>query len=290
MALDTNTLRTRSLSAAVFVIILLSAWFYDVWTFAIVNGLIVAGLLYEWTKLSMKIRQVSAPALPIVMAVLGAIFYGFLVYFYLVISMDPYNPYADPGKTAMFQLLLYAGLIICSLLLVITILSRDFARLFLFSLLIIGFLYFTTAYGLVLALYHWHIPFIILFCIWINDTTAYLMGSLIGKTPMAPNISPKKTWEGTLSGILLTVLIAWISSQVYKGSDIAFFSSSQIVIIALISASMGTLGDLIESSIKRMAGVKDSGNIMPGHGGVFDRFDAYSYAIVWVCAYLYFFY
>ncbi len=290
MAIDQNTLRMRALSAAIFVLVLLGAWFYNVWTFSIVNGLIVAGLLYEWTRLCQSIRQRENAYLPLLMTVLGAIFYGLLVYFYLVISTDPYNSFADPGKTAMFQLLLYAGLLMASLLIVLTLLSRDFGRLFLIGLLILGFLYFISSYGLILALYHWHIPFIILFCIWSNDTSAYLVGSMIGKTPMAPSISPKKTWEGTIAGVLITVLIAWVCSLVYEGSSVAYYSSLQIVLIAFISAVSGTLGDLIESSIKRMAGVKDSGNIMPGHGGFFDRFDAYTFAIVWVCAYLYFFY
>jgi phosphatidate cytidylyltransferase len=114
---------------------------------------------------------------------------------------------------------------------------------------------------------------------WINDTFAYLTGSLIGKTPFFPRISPKKTWEGTLGGIFFTVIIAWGISYYLN-----VYTPNQWVAIAASVAIFGTLGDLIESMLKRSVGVKDSGNIMPGHGGFLDRFDSFVFLLpfVWI--------
>jgi phosphatidate cytidylyltransferase len=112
------------------------------------------------------------------------------------------------------------------------------------------------------------LPCGIIFSIWINDTMAYIVGSLIGKTPLT-SISPKKTWEGTIGGVLLCVIA--IS---FGGSAIGYYSFTNWLIMALCCAVFGTFGDLLESKFKRMAGVKDSGRIMPGHGGFLDRFDS----------------
>jgi phosphatidate cytidylyltransferase len=131
-------------------------------------------------------------------------------------------------------------------------------------------------------IYHKLIPCTIIFSIWINDTMAYIVGSLIGKTPLS-KISPKKTWEGTLGGIILATLVAGIIAWQFD------FDIQKMTIIAAISSIAGTFGDLLESRLKRMAGVKDSGNIMPGHGGFLDRFDSLLLAIpaVWLYVFLF---
>lgn len=123
------------------------------------------------------------------------------------------------------------------------------------------------------------VPCGIIFSIWINDTMAYISGSLIGKTPLS-KISPKKTIEGTLGGIILSVLVITL-----VGSFTNYFRTIDWFFISLISAVAGTFGDLLESKIKRLAGVKDSGNIMPGHGGFLDRFDSLLVAIPFVFVY-----
>ncbi len=106
--------------------------------------------------------------------------------------------------------------------------------------------------------------------IWTNDTFAYLSGRFFGKTKLFERISPKKTWEGTIGGILFTVIAAIILSQF---SD-ARYSPVFWVVSALIIAPCAIFGDLFESLIKRSLNVKDSGTILPGHGGLLDRFDA----------------
>lgn len=129
-----------------------------------------------------------------------------------------------------------------------------------------------------------YLPCTLIFSIWINDTMAYIVGSFIGKTPLSP-ISPKKTWEGTAGGAILCVLVM---------TGIAAFthtplSTKDVAIIASLAAVLGTLGDLLESKLKRLAGVKDSGRIMPGHGGFLDRFDSLMLAAPFVWCYVRFF-
>ena len=104
---------------------------------------------------------------------------------------------------------------------------------------------------------------------------AYIMGSLIGKTPLS-RFSPKKTWEGTVGGILLSVaVITWLGALIPMAAVLKW---NNWMMIAFICAVTGTIGDLWESFLKRQAGVKDSGNIMPGHGGFLDRFDSLLFA------------
>jgi phosphatidate cytidylyltransferase len=116
---------------------------------------------------------------------------------------------------------------------------------------------------------------------WANDSWAYLIGSKFGKTPLFKRISPKKTWEGTLGGIALTIFTGYLLSL--------FFQEWRVIdwiIIALIVGIFGTLGDLVESMLKRSLGIKDSGSILPGHGGLLDRFDGFMFMIPYVYIFL----
>lgn len=115
---------------------------------------------------------------------------------------------------------------------------------------------------------------------WANDSGAYLFGSLLGKYKLFERISPNKTWEGFYGGALLAVLTAFIFGHYFDGKTIHW------IIVALIIVIFGTLGDLTESQIKRSCGVKDSGNILPGHGGILDRFDGVLFSAPFVLAYL----
>jgi phosphatidate cytidylyltransferase len=107
------------------------------------------------------------------------------------------------------------------------------------------------------------------FLIWTNDTGAFISGITMGKHKMFPRISPKKTWEGTIGGVLLTIAVAYVLSIYWLP-----MSTLQFVLLAIVVSVFATLGDLTESMFKRAAGVKDSGNILPGHGGILDRFDS----------------
>lgn len=123
------------------------------------------------------------------------------------------------------------------------------------------------------------IPCGIVFSIWINDTMAYIVGSFIGKTPLS-KVSPKKTREGTLGGIILCVILISLI-----GYFTQYYTLIDWIAISLFCGFFGTLGDLLESKLKRMANVKDSGSLMPGHGGFLDRFDSMLVAIPFVFVY-----
>ncbi|MGS2739124.1 phosphatidate cytidylyltransferase [Sinomicrobium sp. M5D2P17] len=105
--------------------------------------------------------------------------------------------------------------------------------------------------------------------IWINDTFAYLVGRSIGRTKLFPSISPNKTIEGFIGGMIFSLVAAYIIALYNKD-----LSTVQWIILSLVVVTTGTLGDLIESKFKRLAGVKDSGAILPGHGGLLDRLDS----------------
>jgi phosphatidate cytidylyltransferase len=105
--------------------------------------------------------------------------------------------------------------------------------------------------------------------IWANDTGAYLTGVSFGKHKLMERISPKKTWEGFIGGVIIAALVAWFLS-----GWLGVVDKIHWVIVALIISIAGTYGDLIESMLKRSTGVKDSGTILPGHGGFLDRFDS----------------
>jgi phosphatidate cytidylyltransferase len=114
-------------------------------------------------------------------------------------------------------------------------------------------------------------PKLLLFALvitWAADTTAYFVGRTIGKHPLAPHISPKKTWEGSIGSMIGSLLVA------YGFSFWIHISLIHLLIMAVLGNIAGQMGDLLESAYKRSAGVKDSGTILPGHGGVLDRIDA----------------
>jgi phosphatidate cytidylyltransferase len=128
-----------------------------------------------------------------------------------------------------------------------------------------------------------HIPLGFLLMLWSNDTGAYLVGRAIGRTKLFERHSPKKTWEGFIGGVLIAALAGFIISLYFK--DLPW---NQWVSIAIIIGCFGTLGDLVESMFKRSINIKDSGGILPGHGGLLDRFDGFLVAAPLVYTYLYF--
>ena len=124
---------------------------------------------------------------------------------------------------------------------------------------------------------------IILFClIWINDIFAYLTGMAIGKHKLFERISPKKTIEGSLGGLVMTALVAFLANHYWLHK----WDKWEVIGLVIVVVVFGSLGDLCESMMKRQAGVKDSGNVIPGHGGILDRFDATFLAVPAVYCYL----
>lgn len=152
---------------------------------------------------------------------------------------------------------------------------------------IFGQLYIGGAFSLITWLtliegdYIWQIALGSFVVLWINDTGAFLVGSAIGKHKMIPDVSPGKSWEGLAGGIVLALAGGWVLSMIWTEASL-----SQWLSIAVICSLLGTTGDLFESKLKRRAGVKDSGKIMPGHGGILDRFDALIFVIPAVYCFL----
>ena len=227
MAINVATLKTRSLTALIFVVLMLGGLLWNEWSFLVLFSLVHFGCWIEFNRILKKIY------------------------------IKNHLPF------------LFLGLPYITLPILILIdLRTNWSGLEVSKI----------AIGIAL-------PLLIIFSIWINDTMAYLVGSLIGKTPFSP-ISPKKTWEGTIGGAILCVVIIGFGFPKF----IAYFFDTHLenscFIIAAICAIFGTIGDLLESKLKRLANIKDSGSIMPGHGGFLDRFDSLLIATPFVWLYI----
>ncbi len=129
--------------------------------------------------------------------------------------------------------------------------------------------------------YNYQIILGFFFLLWTSDTGAYLSGKFLGKHKLFERISPKKTWEGSIGALILTIVVAYIISLYFTTLNI-----SSWIVIGVLIVIFGGLGDLVESMLKRSLNVKDSGNILPGHGGILDRFDGLLLSIPFVYAYL----
>ena len=137
--------------------------------------------------------------------------------------------------------------------------------------------------------YVWTLPLSVFIFLWVNDAGAYICGSLLGKHKLFPRISPGKSWEGSVGGGILVMLVAvliWHLTEQY-GLNEAGLNHLQWAGLGLVIVIFGTWGDLVESLFKRTLGIKDSGHILPGHGGMLDRFDSTLLAIPAAVVYLY---
>lgn len=131
------------------------------------------------------------------------------------------------------------------------------------------------------GMYYPDILYGILIMIWVYDAAAYLIGSQFGKTPLFKRISPNKTIEGSLGGVLVLTLIGLTLGQIFTG-----LSHFQWAIVSWIIAYFSATGDLIESMLKRSLKIKDSGSLLPGHGGLLDRFDAFIFVVPFIALYI----
>jgi len=145
---------------------------------------------------------------------------------------------------------------------------NDIAYTFLGILYVVVPFFAFISLGFVQGNFNYAIPLGFMILLWTNDTGAYLAGRSFGKRKLFERISPKKTWEGFVGGVLLAVVVA-LNLEKYFGALLTW----QWVALAVIIGVFGTLGDLVESMLKRSLHVKDSGSILPGHGGLLDRFD-----------------
>ncbi len=282
MAFNWQTFRTRSLTAVVFVVVMLAGLLWNRWTYFILFSVIHFGAWAEYIKMVGKFnpdyKKITLLHRYGIMAGGWCLLLFFTHDLLYVFSIS----LTDVG--------FWLGILLMVLLPLIMILETKLIFFRNLGYSAWGLVYISLPLALMIELRHHHpltnhtltltLPLLVIFSIWINDTMAYLVGSVAGKTPLSA-ISPKKTWEGTGGGILLTIItISWLA---YLTKRLNVVDAAAISAIAAVS---GTFGDLFESKLKRMAGVKDSGSIMPGHGGFLDRFDSLLFAgtCVWIYA------
>jgi len=293
MAFNWQTFKTRTLTAAVFVIVMLTGLLWNQWSFLLLFSIIHFGCWWEYTRLMEKIHTTFLH----MYTKLGFILlgYGLVLWFcgpgYQIAGYSIKENFSLPVSFAGF-ILLITGLF-----------QKMRVDMKSMGATALGLLYISFSCGLMMDLYGntefndpmlrtngnktyaLLIPLFVIGCMWINDTMAYIVGSLIGKTPFS-KISPKKTWEGTIGGIILSSLIMGYIAFVIDESFAFGKTFIWWTILAIIASVSGTFGDLLESKLKRMAEVKDSGHIMPGHGGFLDRFDSLLLAIPFVWLYV----
>ncbi|MBQ3877331.1 MAG: phosphatidate cytidylyltransferase [Prevotella sp.] len=134
----------------------------------------------------------------------------------------------------------------------------------------------------------WLLPLSVFIFLWVNDSGAYCCGSLLGRHKLFPRVSPGKSWEGSIGGAVFVLAAAWfISFYTQSHGIVTNLTALQWMGMGLVVVVFGTWGDLIESLFKRTLGIKDSGNVLPGHGGMLDRFDSSLLAIPAVVVYLF---
>lgn len=289
MAFNLQTFKTRAITAAIFVVVMLAGLLVNHWTFFVLFSIIHLGCLLEFQKLAGLIypnyKQVSKFHR-----------YGFIVAGWALIMLFAGEAYSlELLNISTIGWYLLMVLVVLAPLLSVFNKSRFSFTNTLISL--VGLTYISLSWAMFINIRSrgilsegWYVledkgyivPLILISSIWINDTMAYIVGSFIGKTPFS-SISPKKTWEGTIGGAVLCVVVVTLGGYYLFGLR-QFLAP--LIIISLIAAIAGTVGDLLESKVKRMAGVKDSGSIMPGHGGYLDRFDSLLFAVPFVWLYV----
>ena len=196
---------------------------------------------------------------------------------------------SDQAGGAVLYLLLYIGLLLPTLF-VCELFRRSATPLANLGATLLGVLYVAVPLSLLLyvpvlagdGVWRPETVLCYIFIIWANDVFAYLVGMTFGRHRLCERLSPKKSWEGFFGGIAGAVVLGLVAARVMDGSCWVWAG------LALVAAATGVLGDLVESMFKRAAGVKDSGTLIPGHGGVLDRFDAMLLSAPFVFVYMLF--
>lgn len=258
-----NNIVTRAIWGALFITVIIGSFLFGIKATAIVLGLFMSAGLFEFYRFFAHSQSIK----PMVwFGVLG----GALLYFGLILHHT-----SSLGFDFQF---LYIPLLFFPFLNVVFSHSKNP----LLDLVVTFFpwIYIVLPFYLMFQVYHhpivdqaqWIFVLGLFLLVWANDTFAYLSGRAFGKTKLFERISPKKSWEGAIGGFVFTVIAGVVYSYFTNGNYL-FWGIAAIVI-----SPASVLGDLIESRFKRLVNVKDSGAILPGHGGVLDRFDAVIYA------------
>ena len=288
-----NETLKRSISGAVYVILLLSSILFSTESFFLLFGLFLLIAIYEFCNL-IQVQKIF----PILF---GTVLYTSvtLVSHYNKITTDTINQ-TFGTETEININIQQLDLVLLVVTLVVSIkcilflfydniqkISTSSKYLYLLGYIILPFVFITKiSFGI--NDYNPKIIIGLFILVWTNDTFAYVVGKSIGKNKLFEKISPKKTIEGFFGGIVFAVLAGYLISKYYIKAKPEFSEKSILIwtSIAVIVGIMGTIGDLIESKFKRIAGVKDSGSFMPGHGGILDRLDS----VIFVAPIIFLFY
>ncbi len=288
-----NETLKRAISGAIYIILLLSSILYSTESFFILFGIFLIITLYEFCNL-VQIHKIF----PIVF---GLLFYTAitLVSNYNQITTKKLNEFFNADiniavNTEQLDLILLVAALVVSIKCILFLfydniqkISTSSKYLYLLGYIILPFVFITKiSFGVID--YNPKIIIGLFILIWTNDTFAYIVGKSIGRTKLFERISPKKTVEGFFGGIIFAIIAGYLISKYYIKASAQFSDKSILIwtIIAVIVGIIGTIGDLIESKFKRIAGVKDSGKIMPGHGGILDRLDS----VIFVAPFVFLFY
>ena len=280
MALNLTTFLTRTTTAIVFVGVLLTAIFFNYLSFVTLFLVISIWGLIEFYQIAEKLGAKPYKWIGIIS--------GLSIFMYGAISNSYYSNLISPTAILSVVIVLPFFVFIAALFdntsnaitnLVFTLVGIIYAVLP-FSLLTHIACIDQTFAGEI-APYNFHYVVGIICLIWASDVSAYLVGSFIGKHKLYERISPGKTWEGTIGASVLTIACSFLIHQLFPELALKHW-----VVIAVLVSVFGTIGDLVESMFKRQAGIKDSGKIMPGHGGILDRFDSLLFVAPFVYTYL----
>ncbi|MFH7002683.1 phosphatidate cytidylyltransferase [Flavobacterium bizetiae] len=287
-----NETLKRTISGAVYIALLLTSILFSTESFIILFGIFLIIATYEFCNL-VKLNKIFS-------ILFVTLFYSTvsLISFYktetenYISKLLKENIIITVDIDLLFTVLLIITLIVSIKCIVFLFddtqeISRASKYIYLVGYIMLPFLFITKiSFGI--KDYNPKIIIGLFVLIWTNDTFAYLVGKSIGKHKLFERISPKKTIEGFLGGVVFAAFAGFLISKLYIQPNPEFSSKSILIwtIIALIVSVFGTIGDLIESKFKRVAGVKDSGAIMPGHGGVLDRLDS----VIFVAPIIFLFY
>ena len=283
----------RAISGAIYILLLLASILYSTESFFVLFGVFLIITIYEFCNL-IQIRNIF----PIL---IGTFIYTSvtLISHYSTILTKTINETFHSNlsfliNTEKLDLILLSIALIVSIKCILFLfydtnqkISISSKYLYLLGYIILPFIFITKiSFGVID--YNPKIIIGLFILIWTNDTFAYIVGKSIGKNKLFEKISPKKTIEGFIGGIFFAILAGYLISKYYIKASPQFSAKSILIwtIIATIVGVIGTIGDLIESKFKRIAGVKDSGKIMPGHGGILDRLDS----VIFVAPFVFLFY
>ena len=247
----------RSITGLVFVAVMVSCIMWNAYSLgALLYVLSILGL-WEFYKLVLKGNYRPQ-------YIAGTLSATLIFAVVLLIKLEKMNPF--------FLTLIFPFLVIIFISELFRAKRNPFANI---AFTILGIVYIVFPFALINLLTYesdgGYNPYLVLgyfILIWLNDTSAFVVGSLIGRNPLYQSISPKKTWEGFIGGVIFCLIGAYLLSFYYTEIKLRHWFA-----IGAIVSIFGTLGDLVESMLKRSLNIKDSGNLLPGHGGVLDRFD-----------------